>query len=149
MDHGIIGFTGPASEWFWKLYDIVMQTHREIPCRQGLALESPHSLISLIPAADGFFTALAAVDVPRRDPAGDRFTFSVLYSLRRILGYHDTVLFDKYPILQKYGDRTTEAFYSRAVSYTREQVPEDLRHEPWVYRINIEGQDSCAVDQLK
>src|SRR5262249_31918715 len=101
MNHDIIFVMGRAREWYWDLERDIMVNHSVVPCRQGIALESPHSFIAILPAANTVFEALATVDLPRRGKSEQRVTFSILCALRRILGYHDTVLFDKYPVLEK------------------------------------------------
>jgi hypothetical protein len=148
MKHRVLVYEGPASDWYWKLFDDIMSNHREIECTQGLGFESPNSLVAIIGPADSGIEAFASVDLPRTGHADTMLTFSLLYSLRRILGYHETVLFDKYPILCKYVDRRVKPFYARSNSYLREEVPDALLCQPWVSKVMVTGHEMYAIDQI-
>jgi len=148
MKHRVLVYEGPASDWYWKLFDDIMSNHREIECTQGLGFESPNSLVAIIGPADSCIEAFASVDLPRTGHADAKLTFSLLYSLRRILGYHETVLFDKYPILCKYVDRRVKPFYARSNSYLCEEVPDTLLCQPWVSKVVVAGHEMYAIDQI-
>jgi len=66
MSHTIKLLEGPARSWYSTLIDQVLADHVEIPCRQGLGLESPDALSAIIPGANSVAAALATVDLPRR-----------------------------------------------------------------------------------
>lgn len=148
MKHKLLMYSGYAREWYWDLFDSLMNENRLIPCQQGLGFESPHSLVIIIPEVDNILEAFSSVDLPRMVNYDKRLTFSLLYSLRRILGYHETVLFDKYPILRKYVSQRNKLFYSRSTSYLREEIPEYLKTKPWVKRIDINGCTYFGIDQI-
>jgi hypothetical protein len=146
--HRVLVYEGPASDWYRKLFDEIMSNHREVPCTQGVGLESPHSLVAVIEPADSCIEAFASVDLPRAGDPDAKLTFSLLYSLRRILGYHETVLFDKYPILRRYVDSRIRPFYARPTSYLREEVPDALLDQPWVSKVMVTGREMYAIDQI-
>ncbi|MCX6017365.1 MAG: thymidylate synthase [Chloroflexi bacterium] len=149
MSHTIKLLEGPARSWYSTLIDQVLADHVEIPCRQGLGLESPDALSAIIPGANSVAAALATVDLPRRGDSRARTTFSILYSLRRILGYHETVLHDRYPILARYTPAVTTPHFARSISYFRESVPNDVIHEPWVTRADTSSGPRYSIDQFQ
>jgi hypothetical protein len=148
MNHGMIFHSGWARDWYWSLYQSIIDEHRRLPCRQGVALESPHSLTAVIQHAPTVVTALASVDVPRRPVSRNRIAFAIMDALRRLVGYHETVLFDKYPILSKYVQPVFHPYYSRITAYTREEIPTSFADEPWVRQITHGGRQIIAIDQL-
>ena len=148
MNHKVLMYSGYARNWYWELFDTLLDENRLIPCQQGLGIESPHSLVIIIPEVNDIFDAFVSVDLPRMENYDYRLTFSLLYSLRRIMGYHETVLFDKYPILQKYVSTRSGKFYSRVNSYLREEIPEHIRSKPWVKQIDLNGCKYFSIDQL-
>jgi len=148
MTHGIRIFEGPARSWYRTLVDQVLAEHDEIPCRQGLALESPHALSAIVPGAADPPAALATVDLPRRGDSRARTTFSVLHALRRILGYHESVLFDRYPILARYTPLEHQHYFPRSIAYLRESLPKSTLSEPWVTRVETASGPQYAVDQV-
>jgi hypothetical protein len=149
MSSDIFYLTGRARSWYIQLCQQIIENHIEVPCRQGLAYEADRSLIAIFPARTDIYPALAVVDVPRKDDSERRIQFSVMYSLRRLLGYHDTVLFDKYPALRNYWPSMSSPFYARSIFYNRINVPDEFRTEPWVEHVNIEGHQTYSVDQFR
>ena len=101
-----------------------------------------------MPESKDVYTALAAVDLPRRGDARAHTTFSVLYSLRRILRYHDTVLYDRYPVLARFTPAIHDHYYARSISYLREGVPADMVNEPWVTKFDTPSGLRYSIDQF-
>ena len=150
VEHQHLTYYGYATEWYFRLYQDLMSDYQEIACRQGLAYESPHSFSAVIPSTDNNFSSmLASAHMPRRGNLPQRITFSILYSLRRLLGYHDTALVDKYPILAKYIPMITKPFYSRSTHYNRLDIPNELQGSAWIHKEKVFGSDTYFIDQFE
>jgi hypothetical protein len=145
---GIITCRGPARGWYRDLVRQVLAEHVEVPCRQGRSLESPDALSVIVPGAANVASALAGVDLPRRGEARARTTFSVLNALRRFLGYPESVLHDRFPILAKYARSDDGSHAPRAIACFTEFVPPALADAPWVSRVDGPGGGHFLVDQV-
>lgn len=75
-------------------------------------------------------------------------TFSILHAFHRILGYHETVLHDRYPILARYAPAVHKPYFARSIAYSRESLPENVVDEPWVKRVDSPSGPRYAVDQF-
>lgn len=148
MTHGIQTCMGPARTWYRDLVRQVLAEHVEVPCRQGLSLESPDALSAIVPGADGVAAALSGVDLPRRGEARARTTFSVLHAIRRVLGYPEAVLYERYPTLAKYAPSEGAPHLARTIVRSTEHVPDALADEPWVMRVDGPTGRHFLVDQF-
>jgi hypothetical protein len=149
MIHEISIVDAVQTDWYFKLYNSVLEQHTIVNCRQGIAYESPRSLVVSFNPARDFTEAIKSAILPRQGDIYQKIEFSILYSLRRILGYHDTVLFDKYPFLAKYGAPQFQTYYRRSIAYTLAELPTEEACQPWVYTLDVDGKKFYAIDQIQ
>lgn len=145
----MISLIGDASSWYMKLYQDTISNGFSTPCRQGVGLELNAPLHIEIPAADNVNSAIFSVSTQRRNPLGQRMSFSLAHGIQKFLGLPESYLQKKYGILSKYIKTDEELAYSRINKYVREKLPENIsKNDPWVVA-NAENENICSIDQLR
>lgn len=121
-----------------------------IKCRQGLAYESVEPLILRIECVSGdFLKGLSRFIVPRTGKLESRIKFSVLYSLRRILGLPEECLVYRYPFLKHYLPKSSGNENVRSVEYSRNSIPDYIQEENWFrHCVTMKG-DKWTINQFE